>query len=542
MPEAQHCRLPRNFHRTFKPERQYITALLKYAEAATRQMTDASFCHYFDDDVQQRTGDSYSRRIGIWVRSLVPWTNRHHPDTRGYEAKVDFMLYAYYLTGYHRALDVALTWGEQSKIEETLSGHGPRGPIQVRWRDGITVMRSWIQMYEATLDPWYLVAFHAMGEATLWAHEHRNWHGHFWVPADREFHRFTGDDDFVGYYLAYANRWGDPDMPSWGRLGAPMIEPNVYAWQLTGDAYYLKRAAYFADQPNAAVFEGDTPDYLYGFNTQGSSHMIFYGWYLQHLPTALWALDRAGVRPDAIGNKFYLIVHARRDVETPAIAMFKAADEPLHIRLSGASAYHPGGANETAQFEIFGPNMEVPVRTGAWQVRQPEEIVIAADKPAGTYRLRVRFSENRGLDVPVTPLGTPEVLEIEPGEQMHSARRENRYWFQVPAGLDQFWVELPLGGGARRLTIRDPDGNRAWDLSYHPSTYEGPDPLRVEIDVRPEHRGELWLLTLPGESPGFRMDPRIPSAFAADRGRWFDPGGAHGSPATGPSASISPMP
>ena len=32
MPEAvQHNRLPRNFHRTFKPERQYITAMLRYA-------------------------------------------------------------------------------------------------------------------------------------------------------------------------------------------------------------------------------------------------------------------------------------------------------------------------------------------------------------------------------------------------------------------------------------------------------------------------------------------------------------------------------
>ena len=34
MPEAlEHNRLPRNFHKTFKPERQYIAAMLRYAAA-----------------------------------------------------------------------------------------------------------------------------------------------------------------------------------------------------------------------------------------------------------------------------------------------------------------------------------------------------------------------------------------------------------------------------------------------------------------------------------------------------------------------------
>jgi len=32
MPDvAHHSRLPRNFHKTFKPERQYITAMLRFA-------------------------------------------------------------------------------------------------------------------------------------------------------------------------------------------------------------------------------------------------------------------------------------------------------------------------------------------------------------------------------------------------------------------------------------------------------------------------------------------------------------------------------
>ena len=32
MPDvAQHSRLPRNFHKTFKPERQYIHAMLRFA-------------------------------------------------------------------------------------------------------------------------------------------------------------------------------------------------------------------------------------------------------------------------------------------------------------------------------------------------------------------------------------------------------------------------------------------------------------------------------------------------------------------------------
>ena len=42
MPDhAQHSRLPRNFHRTFKPERQYITAMLRFA--ASGQEGDYQF-------------------------------------------------------------------------------------------------------------------------------------------------------------------------------------------------------------------------------------------------------------------------------------------------------------------------------------------------------------------------------------------------------------------------------------------------------------------------------------------------------------------
>lgn len=95
---------------------------LKFAEAATRALTDTCFCHYSD----HRTGD---RPRGIWYRGALPWTGsgrgrpgNPQPVTRGYVDQVDYRLRAWLLTGYERAKDVNDDWARLLKADYAEDG------------------------------------------------------------------------------------------------------------------------------------------------------------------------------------------------------------------------------------------------------------------------------------------------------------------------------------------------------------------------------------------------------------------------------------
>lgn len=128
--------------------------LLRLADAATRQMIDANYCHYYTDEVDEQSGPNRFRRIGRWHRGPIPWASRSGPSVRHYEEKCDFLWHSYYLTGYHRARDLALNWGEQTKQEENLSRRRPI-PIRPTNRPSVNLLKSYLIMYEATFDPVY---------------------------------------------------------------------------------------------------------------------------------------------------------------------------------------------------------------------------------------------------------------------------------------------------------------------------------------------------------------------------------------------------
>lgn len=134
----------------------------------------------------------------------------------------------------------------------------------------------------------------------------------------------------------------------------------------------------------------------------------------------------------------------------------------------------------------------------------------------------MEFSANSSVDIPLTPVDHPEVIEHDTRLGTFTSRPESSFWFMVPEGVESFGLEFPIGGTTGRISVWDPDGEAAWELNHHPSGYEGPDPAVVEIETAPDQQGRLWRITIPGSSQGFVMDERIPQVFTTTPRRWFE--------------------
>jgi len=511
--------------------------LLKYAEAATRQMTDSNFCHYADEAVEASLAPDYYRRQGWWLRSLLPWTGSRGPQTRTYTVDCDYIWHAYYLTGYARARDVALLFGELTKQDHVA--------VTQPSRITCSMLPSYLEMYQATWDPWFLDGAHTIARLHLrgYAQEKaldRLTHespGHFWRPADEAFHRFTGDDGYRLLALNHSVGYSSPRSYGfgglWSRMSVPYITQAAYAWELTGDDYFLGRVAAYLDWARRGVYDGE-PEYLRGSIVQaGTARGVFTGYYIKQFPLALGAFERAGCRPEPIPNPFFVkgdrvpgegedLFHFR----LPEVIVRKQGNQPISLSLT---AEHRD-EKQPYYYEITAPGGGRYL-AGTWPLDfKPRTVDIAAAAPAGDYRLvmggrvplggsgddRARtMRRHGGILLPAAEPHVPEVMAFHrtpDGTRVALGGPEIQYWFLVPEGVSEFWIEFR--GGSGRVSVWNPDRQRTWDRSY-----TGSSPGRVMIHVPPGHAGRVW-----GASGGvFVIDPRIPPYFSTSRVKWFNP-------------------
>jgi len=515
--------------------------LLKYAEASTRQQSDACFCHYATEDVDASVGPDHFRSQGWWLRGLLPWAGKYGPQTRGYTVDSDFLWDAYYLTGYARARDVALLWGE-------LTQHGyatTRGP-----RASTSMRTSYLDMYKATFEPWFLAAAHEIAKLHLNLYDrdevvdkltHRTI-GHFWRASEIDFHRYAGGDKYRRLALNNCISWSSPRSYSggglWPRLSLPLIMQSAYAHRLTGDEFHLARVAAYLDWARTGVYDGDL-EYGRGSIVQaGTARGIFTGYYIRHFPFALAAFERAGRRPDPVPNPFFIMgTEVGKDRKKyyefaqPEVIIRKSKREKICLMLHSQSR---------AEDVAYSYHVEAPVDdanlSGTWRLGAPKMVDIPAGAPEGNYRLRVtgkiplpgepsqdsRIRRRHSLTiVPVAAPDVPEVIAFprgKEGTQVASGHYEIQYWFMVPRDVEEFWIEFPIGrGGLNRISLWNPGGDRVWDRSYYET--ERIPPVRVPVSVPPEHRGKPWRAT----GSHFLIDPRIPPYFSVSRAKWFDP-------------------
>src|SRR5690606_18440572 len=130
--------------------------LLKLAERAVKQNTDANFCHFATADVDAIVRPTHFRRQGWWDRSLLPWAGRYGPFGRNYTGDSDYLWDFYYLTGYGRARAVALLFGEVTKNSHEVANMSNAGFSRITQ----SMLTSYMDMYQATFDPWFLNALH----------------------------------------------------------------------------------------------------------------------------------------------------------------------------------------------------------------------------------------------------------------------------------------------------------------------------------------------------------------------------------------------
>lgn len=508
--------------------------LFKLAEAGTRQMVDANFRHYASPEVQG--SDEESQGQGWTGTGLFPW---FRIANRSISQDVDYLWDAWRLTGFRRPLDVALLWMELAKLD---TSRGYPGRISV------SQLYYYLDTYQATFDPWFLIAAHETAEwhRVLWGGNDKDklateMVGHFWKPGNYNFYRFTGDEAQAELARDIAVSWSSPwtYAAAWQRLDVPFIEESAAAYFLTGDDYYLGRIEGFMDSANIQVFDGDEPEYLRGSNLRhggvGTALELFTGWYIQHFPLGLHALEHAGERPEPVPQPFF---QRQADYETvtvegadyhlmrpPRIVFRKEHDQAIPVFLD-TWTYRE---DFVFDYSVTGPDGQSAL-SGKWESSSIQRVDLPAELPRGQYGLDLEaLDPNTGWKapasqfvpgatrVPVTPHDVPEVVVFESTEEgtpVGSSLFETQYWFLVPEFVESFWIEF-RGAGAK---IWNPDGEVIWD-----AWRDGTDMPRATVEVSPEHAGKLWRVTRPGVQQGFTVDPQIPPYFSASRRKWFQP-------------------
>ncbi len=511
--------------------------LLKLAGNAARQMTDANFCHYATADVDESVGPEHFRRQGWWDRSLLPWAARRGPRLRSYTVDSDYLWQAYYLTGYGRARDVALLFGELTQRDYTAPTLVSRESSGVRSRTTESMLFSYVHMFQATFDPWFLDAAYEI--ASLHAHLYGHFDidketarpdkaGSFWRGADHEFYRLTEWEDFERAALNNARAWASPRSAN-ARAGtqaewhARRTGAAEFAWRLTDDDFYLARAAAALDVARTGFYEGPV-DYFLG-STTPMIHGIFAPAWIVGMPRAMAALESAGHVPDLIPDSFPMPgEYIMRDDEEaynfrhPRVLVRKDS-QPLRLLLDQRNM------QQKALLDIAGPDGDSYL-SESWLA--PKSFEIPAEAPRGVYKVSVsgRFDYPEGVDrarfrrqqggvfFPLGDYNVPEVVDFGNGETGASVPAAGRgWWFYMPEDLEEFWIEFSSARWTNRLSVWNPDGDRVWD------GYGENEAQRAELTVPNEHAGRLWRVT----GGSFQLDPRIPPYLSVSRPKWFDP-------------------
>ncbi len=525
----------------------------KFAEAATRYMTDVAFCHYFTEELNQSMPGNYFRARGWWNRNLIPWAGFRGPTTLMYTDGGDYLWHAWHLTGYRRARDVALAWAEEVRQEDGRYGRGNLAVPSDRARDNL--LQQFTEWYVATWDPWFLVAANALADH----HRLSGWTGREWRTGHREFHRWLGAGTAYDEALERTiQHQADQRTAPWADRYIPQVLYSAYGYRLTGETNLLRRVVAEMEYARSKVFEGDDPAYRgMGFNSRESEDVGYTGWFIQRLPYALDVITSAP-EPVVPLNKAYQQAFLAaepgssptRGKLVPRILIYKEAGQSLPVMLSGQEGGQHYG------FTITTPDGGTLIERESLET---VELEAAAEPGIHALRLRGPLIANHSsrwvyyptVRIPVTPPGTPEVLEVPVGGPVPRGHFFRQYYFFVPADMASFWLEFevraPFREVGRRITIRDPDGELAWDRQVLAHTYGGETAVRAEIEVAPEHRGRLWQVTLPGITYRFTFDPNIPPYFALDPDRWFMPElpvhyrAGPGGTITGPSVQTVPF-
>lgn len=513
---------------------------LKTAEANTRQIIDAAYVHYIGDDLAD-----VRKHRGYWGVGPVYWGRGTNPAVRGTFNTVENLVHAWNMTGYHRAADhirYIMEVFKEVPLDKTLYGRGTNAEL-----------KSYVDIYEETYDPWFLAAAHAISRGHMYGPTpeflDRIYGGRMWETGDREFLRLTDDTEFrdklyLGRIVPVATSEYEPD--HYNRR-VPQYPPKVHAWRITGDDYYLRRVAAAVELGTALIGDGEMyPEYQIGYLHRNNcprpvtggdtDYTVFTGQFIRWLPLGLRALSDAGYWPDSIANSALVspvAVDRDDDFNRATVVTIRkdTNDQPIPLRFrSWSNHWSPGPLSDdiVAEYRVVDQDGDV-VTSGTWNFSDRPyarginmlDAEIPASVPAGVYQLEVLFQGAGAVAIPITGRDTPEVFKVEPGQTV-AAPNHGSTWFMVPDGVESFWIDVRPDKRGLSM-VWNPSGERVWNQGDHWLPIDDPqwsnNFLRAEIDVPDEHAGKLWRITYGGN---FRIDPQIPHVFSTEPRRWFE--------------------
>jgi hypothetical protein len=197
--------------------------LLEQARAHARHIMDVDVCHWTNADFAARGGQRDEKRVGGMCdyEGLVHW----HGGNQAYQnALIDFMLYDYYLTGNQRAWDVAMEHGYFTLTGAVQPNQG---------REAAAQANLYYDLYRATWDPKVGARLHeAVAAIMRTPFDHH--HALHWAPWVFRYWELTGNAQAAKYIQDWADREVYAEFS---------IAPLAYAYYVTGDRSYAKRAA-----------------------------------------------------------------------------------------------------------------------------------------------------------------------------------------------------------------------------------------------------------------------------------------------------------
>ncbi len=484
--------------------------LLKWQDAALRRIIDANYCHYVSDDVARTSvgkGD-IERRSGFWAQGPLPWAGFNSPwYIRNDSVQVHHFWSGWYMNNYHRARDMAWTYIDGAKNQAANEPHVAIGGF----RGNEATQKSFVDSYEATFDPWFLPWIDAIARLhrDVWGKQEWSPYARHWMPGAREYHRFSGCREHAEFYVDFVR---SSDLSLAGALS--------YASLLGSDPQLIRRAVaeieYHVDTARASGAGGRVD--------QGAE-----------LPMILGMFERLGEKPLPLNTRFVMRLTEYEETEdgefvfrTVPIAILKEGVHPIPLALNLVRAQTFQRPNDTRTYWLYGPDGELvdsgDFSVGTYDTVPGIDIEIPANGPEGVYWLLTEIrsrdpdsprgvSRLRGIYMPVSPMGTPEIIVLPDAQVPHASAGAFHFTpslsFFVPEGVESFTIQsIESQHGS---AIRNPDGDRVW---YS----RGSGRASATIDVPPEHRGKVWSIR-GGE---FVMDEQIPFIYAIDPDRWFD--------------------
>ena len=443
----------------------------KYLTAARRKAyrcLDLGFCHYSTPELEALAYPAQKIKGALTdYKGLVPWSAGGR--LFDYNCMTDFMLYAFYLTGDRRGLDVMQEWVD-AVIERF------RRPTAHRTGSG--VLASALMAYQHTWDHRLLEIIERYVNAKL-ASQGEDGSIPGWsqyAPWLSRLHQFTGRPD-AEQCLA---RWCDWHLRRLEQAPRPYERhfwPMAYGYRVFKREEYLSAKASFVRLMLDSMYRvpGDFYD---GFWSPATSYRN--GYLSQEVPFFLHALTAHGKSVQPIYARCQ-VFNLRRG--TYRLIALDEDDRPIRFATNMRTP-------ET-QFRLTAPDGSV-IKEGTIAAPKGEEFAVSVptDGQKGEYVLTLEVKASLAMQYPVSDLAK-EVLDT--GYNPVTPVYGHRLCFFVPKGTSDARLDIERTAQPRGFCLYDGDDRAVLRLYWHDTQRRV---VPVAFQPRPEQCDHVWAMHL----------------------------------------------